>query len=99
MSNVNEVRDYVALVHKQGLDRIRIRLSTLEWPKYRDAYQLLYDDYLAHVAALTKHTMNIMGFETSEPVEGRFDKDHRAAGKVVGRQLKGTLSDGRASEA
>ena len=85
MKQVNAIRDYVAKVQKETLDRIKIRLSCLDWPSERDAYQRLDEGYMDHLAALTKHTMTILGAETSEPENPRFDKDHRAATNAAGK--------------
>lgn len=78
------IRDYVLKIHDEGLKRIRSRLSCSD-PFERDAYSRLEQGYLDALALLTDQTLVLLGHDTGEATDPRFDKTRRAANKFIGK--------------
>lgn len=85
MKRPGMVRDYILKVHEETLRRIRTRLSCSD-PFEGEAIQLLNDNYMGNLAALTDMTLLMLGHDSGDPQDPRFDKTRRAASKLVGKR-------------
>ena len=92
------VRQYVSMVMNEALQRIRARLSMMDWPSEREAFEHLDKHYLVHLGDVTGFTMKCLGHQDHEPADARFSVNRRTAAKVAGKNAAGKRASRIAEE-